>query len=214
MMSTSHITPGVYPNSPQKIRQHFDKLVENLGDLADEIELGCSAEIRVGQEMVDIVEQGEAPWLGEHDGNKVLLFELPHTHIPIDAKNIIRWLVTKGIRPLVAHPERNAEIMRVHRRAHELADLGCIFQVTAASLHGGSGVHSKRSAEKLAKDNLIHVIASDAHNTEFRPPGLKAGLRAMEELVGTSKASDAVFENPWKIAQMHFAHIESPDVVF
>lgn len=213
MMSTSHITPGVYPNSPQKIKAHFNKLLSELGDLKDQIQLGCSAEVRVGPEMIPQVERDEIPWLGELEGNKVILLELPHTHVPIEAKNIIRWLVTRGIRPLIAHPERNAEIMRVHRRSHELADLGCLFQVTAASLYGGSGPHSNRAAEKLAKDDLIYVIASDAHNTEYRPPGLEAGLRAAERLVGSSKAADMVFEHPWLITKSHFSHVESPDVV-
>lgn len=213
MMSTSHITPGVYPNSPQKIKAHFDKMMSELGDLKDEIQLACSAEVRVGHEMVQLVERDEIPWLGELEGNKVILLELPHTHVPIEAKNIIRWLVTRGIRPLIAHPERNAEIMRFHRRSHELADLGCLFQVTAASLYGASGPHSNRAADKLAKDDLIYVIASDAHNTEYRPPGIEAGFRAAERLVGSSKASDMVFEHPWLITQSHFSHVESPDVV-
>lgn len=213
MMSTSHITPGVYPNSPQKIKAHFNKLISELGDLKDQIQLGCSAEVRVGSEMIPLVERDEIPWLGELEGNKVILLELPHTHVPIEAKNIIRWLVTRGIRPLIAHPERNAEIMRFHRRSHELADLGCLFQVTAASLYGGSGPHSNRAAEKLAKDDLIFVIASDAHNTEYRPPGIEAGFRAAERLVGSSKAADMVFEHPWLITKSHFSHVESPDVV-
>lgn len=213
MMATSHITPGVYPNSPQKIRAHFDKLLTELGDLKDQIQLGCAAEVRVGHEMVSLVERDEIPWLGELEGNKVILLELPHTHVPLEAKNIIRWLVTRGIRPLIAHPERNAEIMRVHRRSYELADLGCLFQVTAASLYGASGPHALRSAERLAKDNLIYVIASDAHNTDYRPPMLEAGFRAAERLVGSARAADMVMEHPWLITQKHFAHVQSPDVV-
>ncbi len=213
MMSTSHMTPGVYPNSPQKIRTHFEKLMANLGDIKDQIQLACSAEVRVGPEMIPLVERNEIPWLGELDGNKVILLELPHTHVPLEAKNIIRWLITRGIRPLIAHPERNAEIMRVHRRSHELADLGCLFQVTSASLYGASGPHSNRSADRLAKDGLIYVIASDAHNTDYRPPGIEAGYRAVERIVGASKAADMVFEHPWLITQSHFSHVESPDVV-
>lgn len=213
MMSTSHMTPGVYPNSPQKIRTHFDRMLAQLGELRDQIQLACAAEVRVGPEMIPLVERDEIPWLGELEGNKVILLELPHTHVPIEAKNIIRWLVTRGIRPLIAHPERNAEIMRFHRRGHELADLGCLFQVTAASLYGGSGPHANRSAERFAKDGLIYVIASDAHNTEYRPPGIGAGLRAAERLVGASRAADMVYEHPWLITKSHFAHVRSPDVV-
>lgn len=213
MMSTSHITPGVYPNSPEKIRSHFDKLMSELGPIKDKIQLACSAEVRVGQEMISLVEKDEIPWLGELEGNKVILLELPHTHVPLEAKNIIRWLVTRGICPLIAHPERNAEIMRVHKRAHELANLGCLFQVTASSLYGGAGPHAHRSAERLAKEGLIYVIASDAHNTDYRPPGIEAGFRAAERLVGSSKASDMVFAHPWSITQKHFQHVQSPDVV-
>ncbi len=44
--------------------------------------------------------------------------------------------------------------------------------------------------------NLVHVIASDAHGTIGRPPGLSRAVEAAAKIVGESKARAMVTEIP------------------
>jgi protein-tyrosine phosphatase len=52
---------------------------------------------------------------------------------------------------------------------------------------GGFGSTVRRFTSAILREGLAHVIASDAHDTVRRPPGLQAGFAALErDLPGLS----------------------------
>ncbi len=198
IVATPHMNPAQFPNTQAGICQVFNATRVEL-EQASGIRLAVSAEVRVGLDTVELVERDEIPWLGEYDGQPVMLVEFPHTHLPTEAVNVVRWLVTRGIVPLIAHPERNREIMNNYKRLRELADLGCLFQLTAAAMVGGFGPIAQQVGRRMVEDKLVYALASDTHNTRFRPPALGPGGRVIEKMIGSSRVSDLVFDNPWRI---------------
>jgi len=65
----------------------------------------------------------------------------------------------------------------------ELCGMGCLLQLTAGSLTGVFGRNVKKTAEAIAKacpDSI--VLASDAHGTGSRKPGLSDGLRSLDAI--------------------------------
>ena len=54
----------------------------------------------------------EVPFLGEMDGYRILLLEFPHGHITHGAENLIQKLLDNKVRPIIAHPERNKDVVR------------------------------------------------------------------------------------------------------
>jgi protein-tyrosine phosphatase len=81
-------------------------------------------------------------------------------------------LLKNNIRPLIAHPERNKEIMAAPEKIKPFVDQGCLLQVTAGALVGRFGTPAQKVATQLCKENLVTLIATDAHNTKHRPPKL------------------------------------------
>jgi protein-tyrosine phosphatase len=79
--------------------------------------------------------------------------------------------------------------------------MGCLGQVTAMSLTGGFGAKLRGFSEKLLKKRLIHLIASDAHNINGRPPGLSHAVREAEKIVGREEAQKMVAEYPRAILE-------------
>jgi len=73
---------------------------------------------------------------------------------------------------------------------------GCAAQVTAASLTGELGKEVRSLAGLFMLHNLVHIIASDAHRTIGRPPGLSRAVEAAAKIVGESKARAMVTEIP------------------
>jgi protein-tyrosine phosphatase len=138
------------------------------------------------------------------EGGKILLLEIPHTSVPAGALQLIRWLRANSIRPLIAHPERNQEIIRHPEKIRPLASQGALFQLTAGSLTGAFGSKSRRSAQELLQAGLGHVIASDAHNLGRRSPELLAGMQAAAGIVGESKAGDMVDATPRQLTAALF----------
>ena len=74
--------------------------------------------------------------------------------------------------------------------------MGCLGQLTAMSLTGGFGSEVKRLSEKLLTEGFVHVIASDAHSTDGRPPVLSDAVHAAARTVGREEALKMVTEYP------------------
>ena len=166
--------------------------------------MAFAAEYHLTPELLAAVDAQQVPFLGEVEGEKVLLLELPHTSVPATAIQLVRWLRANSIRPLIAHPERNQEIIRHPEKIRPLASLGALFQLTAGSITGVFGSKSQHSAEQILKAGLGHVIASDAHNLSRRSPALEAAMQAAAAIVGESKAADMVDATPRKLTASLF----------
>lgn len=201
---TPHIQPGIYDNNIQLIQSTFDQYQAAVVAESLNVELAFAAEYHLTPELLAAVEAQQVPFLGEVEGEKILLLELPHTSVPATAIQLIRWLRAHNIRPLIAHPERNQEIIRHPEKIRPLASLGALFQLTAGSITGVFGSKSRHAAELILKSGLGHVIASDAHNLSRRPPVLAEALQAAAGIVGESKAADMVDAAPRKLTASLF----------
>jgi protein-tyrosine phosphatase len=145
-----------------------------------------------------------------NDQGRYLMVEFAFQGIPYQAEEALFQLITKGITPIISHPERNLEIEQRPQRYYEMIRMGCLGQITAMSLTGEFGPEIRRSAEKLLAKRLIHVIASDAHSTGRRPPVLSAGVRAAEKIVGKKEARKMVTEYPGAIIEGRRPDVPEP----
>ena len=126
-------------------------------------------------------DNGDA-WV-EVKGEKIMLLELPHSHVPPGSDRLVEWLIKNGVRPLIAHPERNKGIMANPKKIDVFRQLGCLFQVTAGSVAGNFGKLAQQCANLFLEQGLVTVLASDAHNIKYRPPKLNDGRDAAANIL-------------------------------
>jgi len=93
-----------------------------------------------------------------------LLLEFPYDSLPPSYEQVIFELQVHGFRPVIAHPERITPIAEDPNILYQLVRRGCLGQLTALSLAGGFGARLREISELMLEHNLIHVIASDAHD--------------------------------------------------
>jgi protein-tyrosine phosphatase len=155
------------------------------------------ADVHFSTELLNEIDEGKALTIG--DGGRYLLLEFPVQGIPYGVEEVLFQLMIRGITPIISHPERNLEITLKPQRYFEMIKVGCFGQVTAMSLTGGFGGDVKRVAEKLLKARLVHIIASDAHSQNSRPPILSSAVRAAARIVGEEEAHKMVTEYPQAI---------------
>ncbi|SEA33870.1 tyrosine-protein phosphatase [Microbulbifer marinus] len=203
-VATPHIHPGRYENSLASITEVFTAFKTELERADIPLQLGMAAEIRLSEEILTMVAGRQVPFLGSWQGDRVLLLELPHSHIPPGVEQLIRWLQTQKIRPMIAHPERNKDVLRDFNKVLPLARLGCLFQVTAGAVAGDFGEGPMQRARQLLERELVTILATDAHHEVRRPPVLEKGRRAAEAVVGESKSWELVRQIPGRIAASHF----------
>lgn len=146
-------------------------------------------EIPMGPSVADDLSQGRLLTLG--DAGAWALVEPPFDRIPRDGLDSLRRIHDLGLRVVLAHPERCAEIQRGLGFLESCADLGMAFQLTTGSLLGRFGTRAQATAELI----LSHatewplVLASDAHDLRDRNPGMMALARdRAAELVGPDLA--------------------------
>ena len=157
------------------------------------------ADVHLTEEILRHLKQDRLMTLG--DGKKFILIEFPSQGIPYRVEKVLFQMIVEGIIPIISHPERNPEIGRKPIRYYEMIRMGCLGQVTAMSLTGGFGPSVRQLAEKLLIHRLVHIIASDAHSIEGRPPILTPGVNAASKLVGRGEALRMVTEHPGAILE-------------
>lgn len=202
---TPHIHHGRWENSIAGIAEAIAEFRLALKSAGVPLTLGAAGEVRIGPEIISMLPAGELPFLGSYDNKKVLLLELPHSHIPPGTDKIIGWLLKQNVLPMIAHPERNKDILRKFEKVEPLIELGCLFQVTAGSVCGQFGEGAQERAEQLLERNVVTVLATDAHHVDRRPANLSAGQVAAALIVGDEAARALVHATPLKIAASQFS---------
>lgn len=204
LVCTPHIHPGRYDNTPASIKQALTVFQQGLIEHNIPLLVSAAAEVRFGMELMIGIKNNSIPFLGQWQGKNVLLLEFPHGEMPFGAERLTGWLLQQNIIPMIAHPERNKGLMREPDKLTPLIQQGCLLQVTASSVAGGFGETAQELAMHWLEKNWVTILASDAHNTDHRPPILSAGLAAASELLGAEAVQRLVIDNPWQLAQQHF----------
>ena len=74
-----------------------------------------------------------------------------------------------------------------------------MIQMNAGSVLGREGRKQASYCRKLIKAKLVHVIASDAHDPEQRPPELERCFHYLEKEAGNSYAENLMHNGPLQI---------------
>lgn len=200
---TSVVTPHIhhqrYDNRAGNIQEAARQFQETLLEHGINLRIRCAAEVRLDHEILTWIAGNQIPFLGEWQGERVMLLELPHSHIPVGADKLVAWLRSQRIRPMIVHPERNKDILRSLDKINPFMELGCLLQVTAAAVAGGFGTQAQQRANELLGRGWVTVLASDAHNMDARPPELEPGRVAAARIVGEAESWRLVRERPQQI---------------
>jgi protein-tyrosine phosphatase len=130
-----------------------------------------------------------------------LLVEFSEIFVARQIDAVVSKMLAAGMVPIITHPERNLALQQRLDDLRRWVKEGCLVQVTAQSLLGRFGTKSKRFAELLLKKNLVHVIASDAHDSTDRPPRLDLAYAYIAENYNPELARRLFVENPAKVLE-------------
>jgi len=124
--------------------------------------------------------------------------------LPAKIVPAIEWMRARGMRPMLAHPER---IREVQARPHCLSPLvaaGLLLQVDADALAGGRGPFAQETAVALLREGWGTILASNAHDLVRQPPRIEPGRVVAAEILGDAASWELVALRPARIAAMHF----------
>jgi protein-tyrosine phosphatase len=182
-------------------RYHYDReylqgllshLQQLIGD-APKLSLGCDFHL-----SYDNLQDAKAhPTRYVIEGTRYLLVEFSNYSVPQQTTDsFLKQLADLGITPIITHPERNPILRESLQRVAEWAEQGCVVQMTGSALTGFWGEQTRRAALWLLEHRAVHVLATDAHDTEKRVPVLSTARDAVAELYDVEIAEALVEENP------------------
>jgi protein-tyrosine phosphatase len=190
---TPHILPGVYNNSGPAIRAAVDRLREALAQARIPIQLFTGADVHIAPDLAGQLRAGSALTLNE---SRYFLFEPTHHLLPPRLENHVFGLQTAGFVPILTHPERLSWLDGHYDLVKRLVYSGVLMQLTAGSLLGRFGRRPRYWAERMLEEGLCHLLASDAHDTEQRPPRLAEARDLVAQRVGDEEATHLVLTRP------------------
>src|SRR5438105_4044341 len=125
-----------------------------------------------------------------------LLVEFSDMLIFRNTSEIFGRLLDGGMIPVITHPERNGLLRQRIEEIAKWVEEGSRVQVTSQSLLGGFGKRALEFSRALLDRNLVHVIASDAHDCVNRPPVLDEAYAWLTRQYDEALARALCVDNP------------------
>jgi protein-tyrosine phosphatase len=193
IVATPHILGQLNEDKCRVIEEKFEELKIAAQQDGLSIELHLAVEAFVTPDFSSLLKLECGTYGGR---KKFLLMEFSFTDLPLGYDQIIRNILKTGAIPLIAHPERNDKIINNLIHAKKMFEAGALLQVTAGSILGEFGRKVQKVALEMLENDLIYVIASDAHSAERRPPVLSEAKKYVEMLTGEQTADMLFLVNP------------------
>ena len=180
-----------YEYNTEANQKKVAELQAAVGD-TPKILLGC--DFHLSYENLRRLTDDHAPF--SVNGTQYLLVEFDAHFIPELMDNVFYDIQVAGFTPILTHPERNAVCRSKLGNLFNWVTRGCLVQITAQSYTGGFGPEASRAVERLLDLNMVHVVASDAHDTKHRPPLLSPAYERMVAHRGEALADLLFLKNP------------------
>lgn len=168
---TPHIIADLHPNSPATILPRLEEVRKVLKEKKIPVQIDAAAEYMVDMEFENSIKNGDQLLtLGDNH----ILIEMSYIAPSPNIEQVIFELNMKGLKPIIAHPERYLFYHNDFEKYQRFIDLGAVLQVNLLSLLGYYGKGVKAVAEKLVRQKLIQFAGTDMHHTNH--------LNALHEL--------------------------------
>jgi protein-tyrosine phosphatase len=193
VVATPHILDGLQVGYEETVVSHFRELCRAVTDNRLEIDVYLGAEIHFQFGMEDIIESSIGTYRGM---GRYFLVETPLTHYPKRFEEVLMRIISRGKKPIFAHPERVSPLLDDVDTIARLVYNGVYMQVNSGSIIGRFGSNIARFASDLIDRGLVHFIGSDAHSTSKRGFNLEKARDYVEEQYGEDLTELLFYTNP------------------
>ena len=193
LILTPHHKPMHHNVSPEHNVVYRKKLQEAAKEAGIKAKLFSGNEIYYSDETMEELIEGKICSLA---GSDYVLVEFHPTNPYKAIQNAVSRVQAAGFIPIIAHVERYSDIVSHPARVKDLIEMGSLIQVNASSIMGKYGFGISHFTKKLLKEELVHFVASDAHDTGRRAPNLLDCRNYVERKYGEDYGKKLFFTNP------------------
>lgn len=199
VVATPHVAAGLYEHSREVILKAVGDFKAVLAAEGIPLKVYPGAEYMLEPDLPRRLSAGEMVTL--NDGGRYLLVELPFTSVPPFAEQTFFEIMMQGIKPIIAHPERNAQLQKDPGQLRRFLEKGVLVQVNVGSIKGLFGEKAKKAGEFFLDKGYIHLLASDAHSAGQRPPVLTKHVLELKTQINNAAIDLLTITNPERLIQ-------------
>ena len=185
MAATAHQNERWRAVTPEGIRRATEELSTALKEEGIAITVLPCAEVTAQPETGAAWRNGSL--LSMANRGEYLLLEMPH-RLFVDLRPTVANLRRAGVRPILAHPEREATLLHEAGLIEELIAAGCLVQVSSASITDPASREDERALKDWCRRGVVHLLGSDGHSPRRRPPRMAGAYRRIAEWAGAAVA--------------------------
>lgn len=197
VVATPHMRSDMFDNERGALIAGFERFAQKHAQQPGMPELGIGAEHYCDDQFFERFERGEyIPYPGGH----AALVELPAEHVPSKIEHRLYRMFLKGVKVVLAHPERNAGLFKSTAPIERLLEMGALPLLDVMSLVGKYGRTPMRTAERMLEEDVYFAACSDSHKPED-VDSVASGIERLIKLVGREDAELMLGENPRRILE-------------
>lgn len=196
VIATPHWSTGFQKSTPEQIRNQCRRLEEKAKK-----ELGREFHIYPGQEIMyrqDVVERLDRQQLLTMGGSRFVLVEFMPGVPYSDIYRSVRELLMAQYIPILAHIERYS-VLREKGRVEELIDMGAYMQMNYRRIGGKWYEETTRWCRKMLREENIHFLGTDMHNTKERRPETEGAEIWMKKHLDEEYRREIMYKNALRI---------------
>ncbi len=210
-VATPHFQVGMYEIGKQRVQELVIWLNKKLAENKIDLKVYPGMEISFSPEILSLLDREEICGIND---SRYLLIESPQVTTPENINQLIFRLRLQGYVPVIAHPERSPLLQDNPDLTLQLINKGCLFQLNASSLVSENKPRETECAQRLIHSKAAHILASDAHSCDNRPPKLLHAFERACFLTGSREdAYNMVSRIPEYIISDQIYHPPEPRTV-
>ncbi len=197
VVATPHIRTAMFDNTRSSLMLAYERFLETTADVPGMPETALAAEYFCDDVFWSLFEAGDAML---YPGGKAALIEFPPEQIPLNVEKRFFEMNVRGVRPVLAHPERCVSLFANTKPLEPMLEIGVLATLDLTSLVGRHGSGPRRAAERMLDEGVYFSASTDSHH----PADLELAERAIERLralVGREEAYALLAENPSRLIE-------------
>ncbi|WP_455542995.1 CpsB/CapC family capsule biosynthesis tyrosine phosphatase [Intestinibacter sp.] len=201
IIATPHYKPNRYTVHGDELVKSFEIVKKLASEIDDEFQVYLGNEVFNFNDIIDKLDNKEIYSMADSD--YILVEFLPNESYK-EIRDCLYKLQMSGYLPIIAHIERYKNIVSDFKNVVDLFNMGIYIQVNVSNIIDKKSLKTRFFIRKLIKNNMIHFVATDMHNTTTRSSRMEECYKYLCKKYGTDYAETLLIKNPEKIIQKKY----------
>lgn len=190
---TPHFRFQMFETPLEKIKRQFELAEGIAAEISSDLHTYLGCEFHANMEMVPMLREKKISTMA---GSRYVLVEFSHSSEKSYIRERLSALLSGGYKPIIAHIERYEATRTDLDFVEDMVSMGAYMQINADSIVGKDGFFTKRYCLKLMKNDLLHFVGSDCHDSRKRISRIGEAYQTVAKKMGRDYATQLFVQNP------------------